>query len=117
MKARFSMQTALDSMPPHLKSACDIYIQAEFKRHRAVWLRRVLLAVCLVCNDLWHFGDKRLNWLLKGIEDVLTAYSQDAYTSAEGRGSDALSGTDRMADMMQAELASRNINIEIKEVG
>jgi len=60
------------------------------------WTRYVLLAVCLALNDLYQFGDTRLGFLIKAVEDILDDYNERS----------ELNGVDA-ADLMQEELSSR----------
>ena len=106
MKARFSGKTAKNALSAAQREACDRYIQAEFAKRQDIFVRRMLLAMCLALSDIGHFGTKRLMYILKGIEDISTDYASRAYTSAEGRKDTALI-EDRMADLMQEELLSR----------
>lgn len=106
MKARFSGTTARAALNSAQREACDRYIRTEFAKRQDVYVRRILLAMCLALNDIAGFGQKRLMYILKGIEDITQDYAERAYTASEGRGDTALTD-DRMADLMQKELLSR----------
>ena len=107
MKARISPTTAAMALTPMQKEIVRQYLESELEKQRKVWMRRMLLATCLALNDIFHFGDKRLNFALQGIEDITTDYSSRAYTPAEARKGGADVDSDAMADLMQAELSSR----------
>ena len=106
MKARFSCTTAKAALNTAQREAYDRYIQAEFAKRQDIFVRRILLSMCLALNDIGHFGTKRLMYILKGIEDIATDYAERAYTASEGRKDSALI-EDKMADLMQDELLSR----------
>ena len=36
------------------------YVDEEFKNRQKIYTRRMLLATCIVLNDIFHFGNKRL---------------------------------------------------------
>ncbi len=109
MKARFSKTSAFEALSPTMRKACDAYIDAAWKARQKVIVRRWSLAVCLVLNDLFHMGDKRLMWVLRGIDDVLRDYTEENFTASEARNGSILNGqSDPAADAMQAELLSRH---------
>lgn len=113
MKARFSGKTAGAALNAAQREACDVYIRSEWKRHKETYTRRILLAVALALNDIAHFGDKRIMYILKAIEDITQDYSERAYTAQEAHTDIALQ-EDKMADLMQEELLSRKgIHVKI----
>ena len=64
-----------------------------------------------VINDISGFGDKRLMYILKGVEDITTDYGNrvdKGYRAVDAE-------TDEVANLMQEELLSRgSIHIRIK---
>lgn len=67
--------------------------------------------MCLVLNDIFHFGNKRLMWVLKGIEDVMCDYASRVPKSYRADNPE----DDELARLLQEELDSRRkINIVIK---
>lgn len=111
MKARMSRETANRNLPEPTRQAVRTLIDAEFAERQKIYTRRVLLAMCLALNDIAGFGDKRLLYILKGIEDITADY-------AERGGKDYRANTaeeDKIAQMMQDELLSRRkIHIVLK---
>ena len=87
------------------------YVDEEFKQRQKIYTRRILLATCIVLNDIFHFGNKRLMWVLKGIEDVMCDYASRVPKSYRADNPE----DDELARMLQEELDSRRkINIVIK---
>ena len=87
------------------------YIDEEFKNRQHIYMRRMLLALCIVLNDLFHFGDKRLMWVLKGVEDVMCDYASRVPKDYRAESSEE----DEMSRLMQAELDSRRkLSVSIK---
>lgn len=112
MRAKLSPETFARSLSSVERKALSELAQKEFDSRKAVFTRRKLLAMCLALSDLYRFGDKRLGFVLQGISDILTDYAEQAYTVSESRANQTLEdGYDRMADLMQAELSARGINI------
>ena len=111
MKARMPAATARQNLPARTQEAVRTLVDAEFAERQKIYSRRVLLAMCLALNDIAKFGDKRLMYVLKGIEDIVTDY-------AERVGKDYRASTaeeDKIAQMMQDELLSRRkIHIVLK---
>lgn len=111
MKARMSRETASRNLPEPTRQAVRTLVDAEFAERQKIYSRRVLLAMCLALNDIAKFGDKRLMYVLKGIEDIVTDY-------AERVGKDYRASTaeeDKIAQMMQDKLLSRRkIHIVLK---
>ena len=117
MKARFSAQTATNALNAAQRKACAIVVEQMWDRKKKLIMRRYNLALCLVLNDLYGFGDKRLSYVIQGVTDVLNGYGSENFTPNEGRNGDLENGdADPMADAMQAELLSRRkIHVEITE--
>lgn len=87
------------------------YIDEEFKVRQKVYTRRILLALCIVLNDLFHFGNKRLMWVLKGIEDVMCDYAARIPKDYRAESPEE----DELSRIMQEELNSRKgLSVEIK---
>lgn len=111
MKARMSRETANRNLPEPTRQAVRTLVDAEFAERQKIYANRILLATCLALNDIAGFGDKRLMFVLKGIEDIVTDY-------AERVGKDYRASTaeeDKIAQMMQNELLSRRkIHIVLK---
>ena len=103
MKARLK-HAADRTMPPGTKDMIRAYVDEEFSKRQKIYTRRILLALCIACNDLFKFGDKRLLWLLKAIEDILTDYT--GRVTKDYRADDEY--TDEVAKLMQDELLSRS---------
>ena len=110
MKAKLK-HAAERTTPPGTKDMIRAYVDEEFSKRQKIYTRRVLLATCLALNDIAGFGDKRLLYILKGIEDITTDY-------AERVGKDYRASTaeeDKIAQMMQDELLSRRkIHVVLK---
>ena len=87
------------------------YVDEEFKQRQKIYARRMLLAMCIALNDIAGFGDKRLMYILKGVEDITTDYGNrvdKGYRAVDAE-------TDEVANLMQEELLSRSsIHIRIK---
>lgn len=87
------------------------YIDEEFKNRQRIYMRRMLLALCIVLNDLFHFGNKRLMWVLKGIEDVMCDYASRIPKDYRAENPE----DDELSRIMQEELNSRKgLSVEIK---
>lgn len=98
-------------LPAGAKEAVREYVDYEFKQRQKIYTRRILLAMCIALNDIAGFGDKRLMYILKGVEDITQDYSNrvDKGYRAEDAEHDAVS------ELMQQELLSRpSIHIQIK---
>ncbi len=117
MKARFSPTTAKESLSEAQKAAAMIYVEGLWEQKQKTISNRYLLAMCLALNDLYHFGDKRLSFVIQGIEDILKAYAEDSFTPKEARhGSIDDDDFDPMAEAMMRELASRpKLHIDVSE--
>jgi hypothetical protein len=105
MKARMSATTAEMNLSEVQRETVRQFLNSELEKYRKAWSRRMLLAVCLALNDLYNFGDKRLGFVLKALEDILSDYAEQAYTPKEAR--QGAIEIDAMADLMQKELSSR----------
>ena len=75
MKARMSAATARQNLPAGTQEAVRAMVDAEFEERQKIYANRILLATCLALNDIAGFGDKRLPYILKGIEDITTDYA------------------------------------------
>ena len=85
-------------------------VDEEFSKRQKIYTRRILLAVCLVLNDIFHFGNKRLMWVLKGIEDVMWDYASRVPKDYRAESPE----DDELSRLLQEELNSRkglSINI------
>ncbi len=118
MKARLSTSSALSTLNPMQKEAVHIYVERLWQAKQKIICDRFLLAMCLALNDIYGFGNKRLGFVMRGVEDILKDYSEQSFTASEGRNGSIDNGEyDPMAARMQAELSSRRkIHIEIVEV-
>lgn len=98
-------------LPAAAKEAAREYVDYEFKQRQKIYARRMLLAMCIALNDIAGFGDKRLMYILKGVEDITADYGNRV--DKDYRAVDA--ETDEVANLMQEELLSRgSIHIKIK---
>ena len=101
-------------LPNAAKEAVREYVDYEFKQRQKIYTRRLLLAMCIALNDIAGFGDKRLMYILKGVEDITTDYGNrvdKGYRAVDAE-------TDEVANLMQEELLSRSsIHIRIKYTG
>ena len=111
MKARMSPAAARKNLPAWANEAIRTAVKAEFAERQKIYTNRILLATCLALNDIAGFGDKRLMYVLQGIEDITTDYAERAgkdyypYSAEE----------DQVSRMMQEELLSRrNMHVVIK---
>lgn len=118
MKARLSQKSALGTLNPMQKEAVHIYVEQLWRHKQEIISHRFLLAMCLALNDIYHFGDKRLAYIMRGVEDILSAYAEDSFTPSEARNGSIDNGDyDEMAVRMQRELSSRRgIKTKIIEV-
>ena len=111
MKARIHAPAAERTLPEAAKAAVREYVDYEFKQRQKIYARRMLLAMCIALNDIAGFGDKRLMYILKGVEDITTDYGNrvdKGYRAVDAE-------TDEVANLMQEELLSRgSIHIRIK---
>lgn len=110
MKAKLK-HAADRTIPTGTKDMIRAYVDEEFSKRQKIYTRRILLAVCLVLNDIFHFGNKRLMWVLKGIEDIMWDYASRVPKSYRADNPE----DDELARLLQEELDSRRkINIVIK---
>lgn len=111
MKARMSAATARQNLPAGTQEAVRAMVDAEFAERQKIYANRILLATCLVLNDIAGYGDKRLLYVLQGIEDVTTDYAERAGKDYYPRSAEE----DQVSRMMQEELLSRrNLHVVIK---
>ena len=103
MKARMSAATARQNLPAGTREAVRAMVDAEFAERQKIYANRILLAVCLALNDLYSFGDKRLMYVLKGVEDIV---SDDAERVGKNDRPETAE-EDKVAQMMQDELLGR----------
>nr|DAF94497.1 MAG TPA: hypothetical protein [Siphoviridae sp. ctTDf8] len=98
-------------MPAGAKDMVKAYVDEEFAKRQKIYTRRILLALCIVLNDLFHFGNKRLMWVLKGIEDVMCDYASRIPKDYRAESPE----DDELSRIMQEELNSRKgLSVEIK---
>ena len=87
------------------------YVDEEFKNRQKIYTRRILLATCIVLNDIFRFGNKRLMWVLKGIEDVMCDYVSRVPKDYRAESPE----DDELSRLLQEELNSRKgLSINIK---
>lgn len=99
------------TFPVGAQEMARAYIDEEFKNRQRVYTRRMLLATCIVLNDIFHFGNKRLMWVLKGIEDVMCDYAARIPRDYRAESPE----DDELSRIMQEELNSRKgLSVEIK---
>lgn len=111
MKARMSPATARQNLPSWANEAVHTMVNAKFAERQKIYANRILLATCLALNDIAGFGDKRLLYVLKGIEDITTDYAERAGKDYYPRSAEE----DQVSRMMQEELLSRrNLHVVIK---
>ena len=111
MKAKMSRETANRNLSEPTRQAVRTLVDAEFAERQKIYSRRVLLAMCLALNDIAGFGDKRLLYVLQGIEDITTDYAERAGKNYRPETAE----DDKVAQMMQEELLSRrNMHVVIK---
>lgn len=117
MKARLSRSSALGALNPMQKKAVEAYLEIRWREKQEIICNRFKLAVCLVLADLYGFGNKRLKYVLQGLEDTFNAYASDSFSPQEARNGSIDNGEyDEMAARMQAELSSRR-GMKIRIVG
>ena len=111
MKARMSPVTARKNLPAGTQEAVRAMVDAEFAERQKIYTRRILLATCIVLNDIFHFGNKRLMWVLKGIEDVMCDYASRVPKDYRAESPE----DDELSRLLQEELNSRKgLSINIK---
>lgn len=99
------------TFPAGAQEMARAYIDEEFKNRQKVYTRRILLALCIVLNDIFHFGNKRLMWVLKGIEDVMCDYAARIPKDYRAENPEE----DELSRIMQEELNGRKgLSVEIK---
>lgn len=85
------------------EQAVRAMVDAEFAERQKIYANRILLAVCLALNDIAGFGDKRLMYILQGIEDITSDYAERAGKNYRPETAEE----DKVAQMMQDELLGR----------
>ena len=114
MKARISRTSALGALNPMQKEAVHVYVEQLWKKKQEAIISRWSLATCLALSDLYGFGDKRLGFVMRGIEDILASYAEENFTPSEARNGAIDNGEyDAMAAAMQVELTSRGSKIKL----
>lgn len=110
MKAK--LKYAADrTMPIGAKDMVKAYVDEEFAKRQKIYTRRILLAACIALNDIFRFGNKRLMWVLKGIEDVMCDYASRIPRDYRAESPEE----DELSRIMQEELNSRKgLSVEIK---
>lgn len=99
------------TFPVGAREMARAYIDEEFKVRQKVYTRRMLLATCIVLNDIFRFGNKRLMWVLKGIEDVMCDYAARIPKDYRAENPEE----DELSRIMQEELNSRRkLSVSIK---
>lgn len=99
------------TFPAGAQEMARAYIDEEFKVRQKIYTRRMLLATCIVLNDIFHFGNKRLMWVLKGIEDVMCDYASRIPKDYRAENPEE----DELSRIMQEELNSRRkLSVSIK---
>ena len=110
MKAKLK-HSADRTLPPGTKDMIRAYVDEEFSKRQKIYTRRILLATCIVLNDIFHFGNKRLMWVLKGIEDVMCDYASRVPKDYRAESPE----DDELSRLLQDELNSRKgLSINIK---
>lgn len=108
MKAKMSLKTVFGSLTPVQRDAVVSWVEHLWQNRAKIITNRFMLATALALSDIEHLGDKHIGYVLKGIEDILAAYSEDSFTPSEARHGSLENGDyDEMAVRMQRELSSR----------
>lgn len=108
MKAKMSLKSVFDSLTPVQRDAVIKWVDHLWHKKLKIIMNRFMLATALALSDIEHKGDKHIGYVLKGIEDILAAYSEDSFTPSEARNGCLENGDyDEMAVRMQRELSSR----------
>lgn len=115
MRARISPTTAKMTLTDAQRLACAQHVEALWKQKQSTITRRFFAAMCLALNDLYHFGDKRLMFVMTAVADILEDYASQSFTPRENRKGSINDGErDACFENMMAELSSRKkIHIEI----
>lgn len=99
------------TMPIGAKDMVKAYVDEEFAKRQKIYTRRILLAACIALNDIFRFGNKRLMWVLKGIEDVMCDYASRVPKGYRAESPE----NDELPRLMQEELNSRKgLSVEIR---
>ncbi len=103
MKARLTYE----NLPPQYKK--DIQrIVAEFeRRYRDAIIERFISAMLLTARDVFGFGYKRMNLLLRGFSEILQGYNEDAYYGVDP----SVQNMEMMNKKMREELEAGGIII------
>jgi hypothetical protein len=117
MKARLSPTTARGVLNERQKEACAKVVDDLWMKKKQTIVRRFFAAMCLALNDLYGFGDKRLDFVCRGVADIFEDYASRSFTPQEGRNSSIEDGDyDVCYEAMIAELTSRP-KIHIERIG
>lgn len=114
MKARIRPHNLPEARKDALREAAKEYIrenlQAVDDRLKLTYNRRITLALCLVLNDQYNFGARRVWKAVMGLGEILNGICDEVY---DPRDADDPEGPDKAADAMIAELADRGIYVQI----
>lgn len=114
MKAKIRAHNLPEERKDALREAAKEYIRENLdavdQRLKLTYTRRITLALCLVLNDQYNFGARRVWKAVMGLGEILDGICDEVYSP---RDADDPEGPDKAADAMMVELADRGIYVQI----
>lgn len=106
------------NLPEERKDALDKAAREYIRKHlqetdegfKMTYNRRITLGLCLVLNDQYNFGAKRIWKAVMGLGEILNGICDEVYRPREMYGPE---DPDKVADAMMVELADRGIYVQI----
>lgn len=114
MKAKIRPHNLPAERKDALREAAKEYIRENLdavdQRLKLTYCRRITLALCLVLNDQYNFGARRVWKAVMGLGEIMDGICDEVYSP---RDADDPNGPDKAADAMIAELADRGIYVQL----
>ena len=115
MKAKIRAHNLPDKRKDALDKAAREYILKHLQETddgvKTTYNRRITLGLCLVLNDQYNFGAKRIWKAVMGLGEILNGICDEVYRPREMYGPE---DPDKVADAMMLELADRGIYVQIE---
>ncbi len=114
MKAKIRPHNLAPEHKKELNKAAREYIRENLtavdNRLKLTYTRRITTALCLVLNDQYNFGARRVWRAVMGLGEILDGICDEVYSK---RDEDDPNGPDRAVDAMILELADRGIYVQL----
>lgn len=115
MKAKIRAHNLPEERKSALDKAANEYVikhlQETDEGFKMTYNRRITLGLCLVLNDQYDFGARRIWKAIMGLGEILNGISEEVYRPREMYGPEE---PDKVADAMMLELVDRGIYVQIE---